>query len=376
MDDDGSKYTSPGKAIESMISERGWTHSDLADAIGKHRPLVTSLISGKRSVTPELAILLAAALDTSPEFWLRLEGDRQLSLVNPDVEDVARRARLVNMAPIKDMIRRGWISQTNDLESLEGELKRFFDVESIDSEPQVFAAARKSNPDSPLNREQRAWVARARQLASAHPARAPFSRDRLDELTKQLRRLAAYPKECTEVADVLSDYGVRFVVVQPLDKCQIDGAAFWVNDSPAIAVSLRYGRIDAFWFTLMHELAHIIHNDVASVDCDLAGRGQVPSRMKSEIERKADEAAASILIPKSDLESFVMMFSPLYSKARINQFAHKVKIHPGIIVGQLQHRAELGWDAGRDSLVDIRDHVTSTALTDGWGKTIAPGSLD
>jgi len=57
------------------------------------------------------------------------------------------------------------------------------------------------------------------------------------------------------------------------------------------------------------------------------------------------------------------------------QFANKVKIHPGIVVGQLQHRNELGYSALRDMLVKIREVVTTTALTDGWNQNLAPGSV-
>lgn len=374
--DHNSTPTNPGREIERLLAERGWTHDDLAAVLGKQRPHVTSLVSGKRSITPDWAVLLAAALGTTAEYWLRLEGERQLSLIPlDDVEDVSRRSRAVNMAPIKEMERRGWIAPATTGEGLERELKKFFGVDSLECDPPVVAAARKSNPDSPLDRQQRAWVARARQLAASHPAHR-FDRDRIPELVSKLRKLAAYPKESADACEVLRQFGIRFVVVEPLEKCRIDGAAFWVGESPAIAMSLRHGRIDAFWFTLMHELAHIIHNDVASVDLDLSGKSQLPSRLKPDVERRADETAADLLIPASEMNSFINLYSPLYSKARIIQFAHRVKIHPGIIVGQLQHRAELGWDAARSMLTDVREYVINSALTDGWGKSISPGTLD
>lgn len=371
-----SQPTTPGKVIERALAERGWTHDDLAAAMKKHRPLVSSLIAGTRSVTAEVAVLLAGALGKTPSYWLSLEANRQLSLIPGHDEDVVRRAKMIDLAPIKEMERRGWIKPTADGVGLEDELKRFFGVETLDVEPSVVAAARKANPDTPLDRQERAWVARARQLATAHPPAAAFNRDRLPELISKLRHLAAYPRECSDVCEMLRRYGIRFVVVEPLEKCRIDGAAFWVDGAPAIAMSLRIGRIDSFWFTLMHEVAHIYHNDVASVDSDLAGKGQIPSRLKPEAERRADETAADWLIPTTEIQGFIRMFSPLYSKTRIIQFAHRVKIHPGIIVGQLQNRAELGWDAGRSMLVDVREYVTSSALTDGWGKIISPGTLE
>jgi HTH-type transcriptional regulator/antitoxin HigA len=365
--------TSPGKAIEMELVKRGWTHDDLARALGKHRPLVTSLISGKRSITPEIAVALSGALGHGADYWMTLESSRQLSLIPQVADDVIKRARLLELAPLNEMERRGWISPTTDARELEQQLRKFYGVESLDDEPSIFFLARKSNPEAPLDKEQRAWCARAKQLASALVVDR-FDAQRLPELVAKLRRLAAFPKEAAWACDLLRQYGIRFVVVEPLKRSRIDGAAFWIDEhSPAIAISLRYGRMDAFWFTLMHELAHIVHGDAASIDNDLHGEELLPSRMKVDVERRADETAASMLVREEDMSSFIKMFSPLYSRARINQFAHRVKIHPAIIVGQLQHRSEIGWGSHRELFHDVREVVTSTALTDGWGKSISPG---
>jgi HTH-type transcriptional regulator / antitoxin HigA len=56
---------------------------------------------------------------------------------------------------------------------------------------------------------------------------------------------------------MLMNLGVHFVVVPHLQKTYLDGVTFWLNDRPAIAMTLRYDRIDYFWFTLMHKIAHI-----------------------------------------------------------------------------------------------------------------------
>ena len=365
----------PGREIEKILAEKGWTHDDLAAAIGKQRPHVTSLISGKRGVTPEWAALLARAIGHSPTFWLGLENERQLSLLPPVTDDVDRLARLVELVPVRELERRGWIPITKNVDELENALKQFFAVESLDEDPPVCAAARKANIEEPFDRQQRAWVARARQLATCVPA-ARFDRGRNQKMIAKLRHLAAYPKECLDVCEVLREYGIRFVVVEPLEKCRIDGAAFWIGDAPAVAVSMRYGRIDMFWFTLMHEIAHIVHDDRVSIDSNLAGKEQMPSRLKSEMERRADETAADWLIPSGALDEFIKLYSPLYSKTRIIQFAHRIKIHPGIIVGQLQHRGELGWNGGRGLPTDVRQYIVDSALTDGWGKTFTPGTLE
>ena len=80
-----------------------------------------------------------------------------------------------------------------------------------------------------------------------------------------------------------------------------------------------------------------------------------------------------MLFPSDALRSFILRVGPIYSKERINQFANRVKIHPGVIVGQLQKRKEISYAANREMLVKVREYVTSTAVTDGWGTPLIQG---
>ena len=359
----------PGEAIRRELTTRGWTHDDLARVLGRYRPEVTNIISGKRLVSPEIAVELAAAFGGSPDYWLQLEASRQLSLVGGDGAAVARRKRLYELAPIRDMEKRGWISAVSDADQLEAELCRFFGVSSLDDEPSLSFSARRSNETAPLSIEQRAWAFRARQIASAIPT-APYDHARLPELKKRLRELAAYPDEARHVPLVLSEFGIRFVVVEVLPGGSIDGAAFWIDErKPAIAMSMRYERVDWFWFTLCHELSHVAHNDALSIDVRLVGpdRNVMPI---DDIELRANDEAATMLIPRDKLDSFIRRVGPRYSSDRIVQFAHTIKIHPGIIVGQLHHRGEAKHDAHRPLLAKVRERVLSTAITDGWKRSL------
>ncbi len=189
----------------------------------------------------------------------------------------------------------------------------------------------------------------------------------------ELRKLAAYPQEARKVPTLLSKFGIRFMIIEPLQGCKIDGATIWMDaDAPVIAMSLRYDRNDAFWFTLGHELSHVRNGDNGSIDFDLNSEAAIPEEGKPAFERRADEESAAMLIDPEKLKSFILRVSPMYSKERINQFANRIKMHPGIIVGQLQHRKQIGWHANRDMLAKIRNIVIPAAVTDGWGETINP----
>ena len=136
---------------------------------------------------------------------------------------------------------------------------------------------------------------------------------------------------------------------------------------------MRFDRVDAFWFTVMHEFSHIAHNDALSVDADVLDAQGGPPAAVNEMEARANREAAERLVPQDALISFIRRVGPYYSRDRIVQFAHSMKIHPGIIVGQLQHRGEIGYGALRALLSKVRDAVTETAVTDG--KLVPSGYL-
>ena len=173
------------------------------------------------------------------------------------------------------------------------------------------------------------------------------------------------PQEIRQVPRVLSDVGIRLVIVERLPGTKIDGAAFWLDDdAPVIAMSVRYDRIDNFWFTLLHEIGHIAQRG-SSMDVDIDAIEQdLPKD-----EQLANAFAAEQAVPQAELDSLVARIGPLYSTERIQGFAQLHGIHPGIVVGQLHHRGEIVWSNFRRLLVPIRPYITKSAVTDGWGTT-------
>lgn len=359
----------PGKLLSTMMEERGWTQDDLASITGWSRQSVNYIITGKRSITPPMAIALGSAFGNDPADWLQWNAQYDLAVTVTDRTTVERRSELFSLAPIRDMQRRGWITESDDTDRLKESVDAFF------RDP-FLVATRRSGQLEELTPAERAWSFRARQLAGVLPVDAPFSPRRLASAERDLRAAAAFPKEAKKVAGILSKHGIRFVVIEPLPGVKMDGAAFWLDkDSPVIAVSVRFDRLDAFWFTVMHEFKHIEHGDSYSFDSDLISErdGKITILLaEDEAEQKANAAAADALIPTDELNSFISRLAPLYSKDRIIQFAHRIRIHPGIIVGQLQYRGELGYSAHRELLVKVRSIITETALTDGWGQSISP----
>jgi HTH-type transcriptional regulator / antitoxin HigA len=358
----------PGEFVRDELEARGWTQADLAAILNKPLPAVNEIIAGKKAITPETAKALGDAFGVGPEFWLNLESAYRLSLTAPSDANVAKRATLYSVAPVKELVRRKWIAASRDTDDLEGNLLAFYKADSLDDIKGRRFAARKASPYGETSHSEWAWYCRAFQMAEdVHAARYSESTMRQEGLA-EVHRLTTSEQEVRRVPQVLSGLGIRLVIVERLPRMQVDGAAFWLSDDkPVIAMTLRADRIDGFWFTLAHELAHILNRDQPGLDVNLVGKDRQPTDDKPESEKRADEFAGEFLIPRNEIENFILRVRPLYSKVRINQFANRIGVHPGVVVGQLQHRREIGWDHSREMLVKIRGYLASTACVDGWG---------
>lgn len=355
----------PGEYIQDEIDARGWSQTDLAEIMGRPVSVINEVISGKRGITPETAVALEAALDLDAQYWLNLETAYRLWQVDaPERDHVARRARLYQIAPVGQMIRRGWLAKSESVDVLEAQVQQYFELPEIDAPLKFPAMKSGASRNEAYTPAQLAWLYRARQLARAVPVQS-YHHLGLLETIGRIRALAQEPESARYVPNVLAEVGVRFLIVQPLPGSKIDGACFWLDeDAPVITLSLRVDQIDTFWLVLMHELGHVLSGD-ESIDTDLA-----VSSVKSDcsaMERKADRFAVETLIPQQDLEHFINRKRGPYRQELVMGFAMTAGIHPGIVAGQLQHREGFSGSRFRKFLRPVRAIVTAAALTDGWG---------
>lgn len=353
----------PGEYLRDELHARNWTHADMASVIGISVGQVANLIAGKSGLTPAMASAIAEAFGQNAETWMGLQVSYELARVAQKDRGIKKRAATYSKAPIKQMAKRGWIEENENVDELSGDLCRFLRIKRLEDDPPVKFAARQSAPREYANPALIAWYFRARELAE-HLTASQYKESRFDSLIDKIRMFLPNRSDIRRVPRVLADYGIRFVIVQHLPRSKVDGAAFWLDaTSPAIALSLRYDRLDNFWFTLMHELAHIKYRD-ESVDVEVM---ESDDTALPEQERIANAWAAEALIPQTRLESFIRRTKPLHYKNRIVEFSRARGIHPGITVGQLHRRQELNYGQLREFLEKIRTELIGQALTDGWG---------
>ncbi|MCC6921072.1 MAG: helix-turn-helix domain-containing protein [Alphaproteobacteria bacterium] len=360
----------PGEFIRDELEARGWTQNDLAEIMGRPLKTVNELIQGKKQITPETAIGLADAFgDDDALYWMKLDAAYRIANTRRSESSVSRKSQLYSKFAVREISKRGWIETTDNLDVLERRVCQFHEVANLNETPK-FAHAAMADQYGERSALQLAWLYRAKQLAQTLDV-AAYTEAKMRAALVKLRALLIAPEEIRQVPSLLREAGVRFVIVEFLPGAKIDGAVFWLNGGPVIAMSIRYDRVNNFWFVLRHEIEHVLNRDgmeCVTIDVELTEKIQRGDALPIE-EQKANTASAEFAVAKAELESFIRRVRPLYSEQRIQLFARRIGVHPGLVVGQLQHKHEVPYTHFHKFLVKIREIITATALTDGWGTT-------
>jgi HTH-type transcriptional regulator/antitoxin HigA len=370
--------THPGVHIKEEMEERGWSQRDLAFILGCSEQVINPILNGKRGISSEMAKALGEAFDVPPEFFANLQQAYDLAQARtPDIS-VAVRRNMQSKYPVREMIRRGWVEQT-DAPMLEAQLARFFEVNSANDVPYMAHTARKSRYEQrEIPPAQLAWLFRVRQIAKSISVRR-YSEKALRNAAGEMQAILYSPDEARHVPRILSECGVRFVIVEKLPHADIDGVAFWLDEqSPVIGISTRRDKVDNFWFVVRHEIEHILQEHgresaVEMIDVELEGEKAGTGSSIPEEERVANTAAADFCVPKDKLDNFMRRKHPFYYEKDVIAFAGTIGRHPGLVVGQMQFRMNR-YDYLSRYLVKVRQFVLPVSIADGWGQVV-PVSL-
>ena len=360
----------PGEFIKEELEERGWSQVELADIMGRPPRVVSEIISGKRAITPETAKGLGAAFGTGATLWINLEGSYRLSKTVHDDAGVERRAKLYSRAPVKEMLKRGWVLPSDNVAVLEKRVCAFLHIDDIDQTPWHAHAARNGGPETELScAAQFTWFCRVRQIAESVSAPS-YSAKELKRAAERLKELLLAPEDSRRVPKILMECGVKFVVVEKLPHADIDGVCFWIGNQPVIGMTLRKDKIDNFWFVLRHEIEHVLrghgreHEIIDNLEGGRAGTGLEVC----EEERVANSAAANFCLPTEKLDSFMSHQHAFYSERDVLALAKEVHRHPGIVIGQMQFRMK-DYAYLTKKIASIRQFLLPEAIVDGWGQS-------
>lgn len=347
----------PGEILKDELDSREWSQKEFACIINRPEKTISEIIKGKKGITPETAIEISAALGTSPDLWNDMQAKYNLHKAMSkcqEHETIERRARLYGLVPINELITRGYLEATENMSLLESKVCTFLGIDSIKNNFSLAASFRFAKHTVTDQPSVIAWL-KIIEFKSNKIKAPAFS---AEELKKAIPHIISGIKDassCGHVVSKLQKMGVKLVFEPSFKGTHIDGAVIYVKGNPVIGMTLRLDRIDNFWFTLLHELGHILlDHKLSYVDLNVNDNS---AENLSPNEIKANAWAADHLLSKNAYEQFVVKTKPYFSKAAITAFAETVDVHPSIVIGRLQRDGLVPWQNFRYMLEKVSQFV-------------------
>jgi HTH-type transcriptional regulator/antitoxin HigA len=316
---------SPIAAIEFRMEQAGLKPRDLIPMLGS-RTAVSEVLSGKRPLTLTMAHALHEALGIPAALLLKPAQKSLGSLISSFAK-----------FPLKAMYKLGWIAEAS-----EKALQKLIKTLGPDV-PEIQPMYRK-NDTSRQNAQTdvyalQAWCLRVLKEALDQRIKVTYEKGTVDEAFLQdIAKLSIHENGPLLAKAELAKKGIALVALQHLPRTHLDGAAFWFKDRPVIGMTLRYDRVDNFWFCLLHELAHIGRHLDGEPKTSFVDDHSLRGTSKDPREHEADDWAEKALIPKPEWEA---------SAAKSNQtpeavmaLARLVHRHPAIIAGRIRYEGK------------------------------------
>lgn len=348
-----------GFHLRAAMAQLGWSQADLAHALGWGPQMVSEVVRGDRTINPQQAMEIAAALGNEARDWLRIQSDFLLHVAAEDpqfrqkLDEISARSELDRLLPVRELTKRG-VLPSGDVEEQRSAALRFLETDDLTTPLSFPFSARRQDPRRSPTREQVAWVACAREAARQGHI-AEFNRGALLHLATSLSRIAVSPTDFRQLPQMFADVGVRLVYVEAFPGGKIEGAAMHVDDKKVIALSGRGGRLDRVLFSLAHEAAHIWLDTTDSLNL-CASDAEGDDDQVRQVESAADLQAAEWLLPDG-LPEFPGTY---FTRQRVEAVAHQLHVSPSLVIGRLQRDGLVPWNSALNKIIpsvkeEIRD---------------------
>lgn len=321
----------PISAILFRMQEQGLKQADLVPYFGT-RSRVSEVLGRKRPLTVNMIRALSSGLGISTE---TLVGVRETEVTQTEKDEVDW-----GRFPIKEMVARGWLQKLSNkaVKSTEELVQGFISNVGMEFGSSAFRRTLGGNAYSPATKYALyAWLARVIQKARERKSTlGSFDRDRFSAtFMRELAQLSWFERGPVLAVEYLEKHGIAVVIEPHLKGTLLDGAAMQDEDgTPIVGLTLRFDRLDNFWFTLLHEVAHIWKH----VDREETFLDNLDSSSEDRREVEANRIAKEALIPRVAWKRSDAYLNP--SNLTIDMLSRELKIHPAIIAGRLRKERE------------------------------------
>ena len=333
----------PGEYLAEVVDKLGMSQVDLARRMGRPAQVINEIIKGYKAITSDTALQLEQVTGVPASLWTGLEEEYRLVLARQQEHtQLAQETEVVDPALYRALAKLGWVNNMRDRLEKVRELWKFFGVASLYNIPEVttYSPAFRLSPSAAASPYALAAWLRKGELDAREVEVIPYDAERLKSVLSSLRALTLESPEVflPQARTLLAGCGVALIVLPHLPKTYANGATFWLTPNKAVVqMSIRGRWADIFWFSLFHELAHVLLHSKRHIFIE-GKAGEDPAWRTQEDE--ANLFAADVLIPPGPYRVFTTQ--GVFTAGAIRQFAGHRGIAPGVVVGRLQHDGLLG----------------------------------
>ena len=330
----------PGETIREQLDSRGMTQKEFAKRMDMSEKHISRLINGKVELTPDVALRLESVLGLPAKFWSNLEMQYREKEARVKVElDLEGDSEIARKFPYSKMAGFGWVPTARVIEEKVLHLRSFFKVARLGVLEELCLPGitfRVVGSNGTSDYALAAWAQQARLEALKSEA-SPINVEKLKDNLAVIRALTVKnPADfTTELRGILADCGIVIVFLPHIGGSFLHGATFVSGKHIVLGLTVRGRDADRFWFSLFHELCHVLEGHIFSND-----------KSSDEGEREADKFACDTLISPVDYNRLINARD--FSRTAIISFAREIGIDPGIVVGRLQKENEIPYNWHKD----------------------------
>ena len=322
----------PVDAILFAMEQQGLNRKDLIPLLGSQSK-VSEVLNRKRSLSLSMIRMLHERLGIPAEILLQ----------DTDYSEIPKKTFGYHNFPVSEMLVKGYFPEYTSLPAVKDDFEALmtglFSVFG-DEKPLPVFYRKRMGKGSAKNPVLLAWQAHILDNLKDCVIQ-PFDAGSLtDSFLEELLSLSIYPKSPLLVQDFLATVGIYFVIEPHLQTTYLDGASFLSpRGNPVLALTLRYDRLDNFWFTLMHELAHIVLHLTKQGYKGQAFFDDTNAQLEDNepsVEKEANDFAKSWLLPSYKGRDKENADSSLWTSEKIRQEAEAMHRSPAILAGRIR----------------------------------------
>lgn len=328
----------PGYYIKEIVDESGLTQADFAKRLDTTPKNLSLLIRGEQSLSIDIAMKLSRMLGTSVSYWLNLQNTYDTLIAQFKSEE-----ELIEERKVFEYFDYKYFRDNYGLPNLPRKIneqikcvREFLKVATLSVfKKRDMAVSFRSATDeiaegSTVKANVMVQIATNKALKTDAPKynKKKFENAVAYALTLTRNHEEFYPL----IRKAFLEAGVILVILPNISGSKTNGATKKVGDNIMLMVNDRRLNADSFWFTLFHEIGHIINGDF----------GISFDKETGEKEELANKYAEDSLIPPEDYQHFLN--KKQFGLQSITTFANQINRDPGIVLGRLQNDGIIGFD--------------------------------